>query len=59
MSKEEKLELALLWVIHEQCEYDGKVYARLLIHGDDAFNALGLHDGCSVSEVEKRLFSED
>lgn len=59
MSKEEKLEMALLWVIHEQCEYAGKVYAKLLIHGEEAFNALGLKDGSDIKEIEKRLFKED
>ena len=58
MSKEEKLERALLWIIREQCEYAGKVYAKLLIHGEEAFLALGLEDGCDVSEIEKRLFKE-
>jgi hypothetical protein len=54
-----RLETALLWVIHEQCEYSGKVYAKLLIHGEEAFKALGLEDGCSIEEIEKRLFGED
>ena len=51
-----EIEKALLWVIYEQCVYNGKAYARLLIHGEDAFRALGLSDGCSVAEIEKRLF---
>ena len=55
---EKRLETALLWVIREQCEYAGKVYARLLIHGKEAFDALGLTDGCDIAEIEKRLFSE-
>lgn len=59
MSKEQKLERALLWVIHEQCEYAGKAYAKLLIHGEEAFNALGLEDGCDIKEIEKRLFKEE
>ena len=54
-----KLEKALLWVIHEQCEYSGKAYAKLLIHGKEAFDALGLMDGCDISEIEERLFKED
>ena len=54
----EKLRRALLWVIYEQCVYGGKVYARLLIHGNEAFEALGLDDGCDVSEIESELFSE-
>lgn len=49
-------ERALLWVIYEQCVYAGKAYARLLIHGQEAFAALGLEDGCGVEEIEKRLF---
>ena len=53
MSKAEK---ALLWVIYEQCVYNGRAYARLLIHGSEAFEALGLKDGCEVTEIEKRLF---
>ena len=53
MSKAEK---ALLWVIYEQCVYSGRAYARLLIHGSEAFEALGLKDGCEVAEIEKRLF---
>lgn len=50
------LERALLWVIYEQCVYAGKAYAKLLIHGDEAFKALGIEDGCSEEEIEKRLF---
>jgi len=50
------VERALLWVIYEQCVYNGKAYAKLLIHGTEAFAALGLVDGCDVSEIEKRLF---
>jgi hypothetical protein len=52
------VEKALLWVIYEQCVYAGKVYARLLIHGKEAFAAIGLEDGCDVDEIEKRLFGE-
>ena len=59
MSKEEKLERALLWVIYEQCVYDGTAYAKLLIHGTEAFKAIGLEDGCSVEEIEKRLFGQE
>ena len=59
MSREQRLEKALLWVIHEQCEYSGKAYARLLIHGEEAFDALGLKDECDISEIEERLFKED
>lgn len=59
MSREQRLEKALLWVIHEQCEYSGKAYARLLIHGQEAFDALGLKDECAISEIEERLFKED
>ena len=50
------IEKALLWVIHEQCEYAGRCYAKLLIHGEEAFKAIGLQDGCEISEVERRLF---
>lgn len=53
-----RLEKALLWVIHEQCEYAGKAYAMLLIHGEEAFDALGLKDGCGIKEIERRLFEE-
>ena len=53
-----ELEKALLWVIYEQCVYGEKAYAKLLIHGEDAFKALGLKDGCDVSEIENRLFQE-
>lgn len=59
MSKEEKLERALLWVIYEQCVYDDTAYAKLLIHGQEAFEAVGLEDGCSVKEIEKRLFGQE
>lgn len=55
----EALQKALLWVIYEQCEYAGKAYAKLLIHGEEAFDALGLLDGCSIEEIEKRLFKEE
>lgn len=58
MNKAERLEKALLWVIHEQCEYAGRVYARLLIHGQEAFEALELKDECDISEIENRLFKE-
>ena len=58
MNREKRLEKALLWVIHEQCEYNGKVYARLLIHGKEAFEALGLEDECDLEEIEKELFGE-
>ena len=51
-----KAERALLWVIWEQCVYGGKAYARLLIHGIEAFEAVGLKDGCDASEIEKKLF---
>lgn len=51
-----KAERALLWVIWEQCVYGGKAYARLLIHGTEAFEAVGLKDGCDASEIEKMLF---
>ena len=54
--REKKLETALLWIIYEQCAYNGKLYARLLIHGKEAFDALGIADGCSVEEVEKKIF---
>lgn len=53
------LEKALLWVILEQCEMGGKCYAKLLIHGEEAFSAVGLSDGCSVKDVEAKLFSDD
>ena len=59
MSREEKLERSLLWVIYEQCVYDGTAYAKLLIHGTEAFEAIGLEDGCSVEEIEKRLFGQE
>ena len=52
----EALKRALLWVIYEQCVYGGKAYARLLIHGQEAFAALGLKDGCDVSEIDRMLF---
>ena len=48
-----ELERALLWVVYEQCVYAGKAYARLLIHGEEAFAALGLKDGCDVKEIGK------
>ena len=51
-----ELERALLWVVYEQCVYAGKAYARLLIHGEEAFAALGLKDGCDAKEIEERLF---
>lgn len=56
MSREEKLERALLWIIYEQCVYNGKAYAKLLIHGKKAFDALGLTDECDIKEIEKTLF---
>ena len=59
MDRERKLEKSLLWVIHEQCEYAGKAYAKLLIHGQEAFDALGLKDGCDIKEIENKLFKED
>lgn len=54
--REKKLETALLWIVYEQCVYNGKAYAKLLIHGTEAFAALGLEDGCPVEQIEKRLF---
>lgn len=51
-----KAERALLWVIYEQCVYGNKAYSRLLIHGQEAFEAVGIKDGCDVGEIEKRLF---
>lgn len=57
--KKRRLEKALLWVIHEQCEYAGKAYAKFLIHGEEAFDALGLEDECDIIEIEKRLFKEE
>lgn len=59
MSKSERIEKALLWIIHEQCEYCGKLYAKLLIHGEEAFDVLGLKDGCDIKEIEERLFKEE
>lgn len=59
MSKHEKLEKALLWIVYEQCVYNGEAYARLLIHGQEAFDALGLKDKCPVVEIEKRLFGDE
>lgn len=56
MSKEERLATAMLWIIYEQTVFDGKAYAKLLIHGQEAFEALGLEDGCDASEIEQRLF---
>lgn len=58
MSREQALEKALLWIVYEQCVYAGKAYARLLIHGEEAFAAVGLKDGCDVKEIEERLFNE-
>lgn len=46
----------LLWVIHEQCVYNGRAHANLLTHGAEAFAAVGLKDGCDASEIEKLLF---
>lgn len=59
MSKEKALEKALLWVIYEQCVYGGKAHARLLIHGKEAFTAIGLKDECDAEEIEKRLFENE
>lgn len=59
MSKEEKLVRALLWIIYEQCVYDGKAYAKLMIHGKEAFDAVGLPEVCDVKEIEKMLFVEE
>lgn len=58
-NREKALETALLWVIYEQCVYGGKAYAKLLIHGKEAFESLNLSDGCDVSEIEKRLFNSN
>ena len=58
MNNTEKLKRALLWVIYEQCIYDEKAYAKLLIHGQEAFDALGLQDECNIKEIEKLLFNE-
>lgn len=58
MSREEKLKKALLWIIYEQCTYAGKVYAKFLAHGPEAFEAIGLKDQCDMAEIEKRLFGE-
>lgn len=58
MSREEKLVKALLWIIYEQCVYDGKAYAKLMIHGKEAFEAVGLPEVCDVKEIEKMLFCE-
>lgn len=58
MSREQALEKALLWIVYEQCVYGGKAYAKLLIHGEEAFAAVGLKDGCDVKEIEERLFNE-
>lgn len=49
----------LLWVIHEQCVYNGRAHANLLIHGAEAFAAVGLKDGCDASEVEKLIFGKE
>lgn len=55
----EKLEKALLWVIYEQCVYGDKAYAKLLIHGEEAFDALGLPYECEVREIEDLLFGNE
>lgn len=57
MSREQALEKALLWIVYEQCVYGDKAYAKLLIHGEEAFAAVGLKDGCDVKEIEERLFN--
>lgn len=54
----EKLKRALMWVIYEQCVYGSKAYAKLLIHGKEAFEALGLPEECDISIIEKYLFGE-
>ena len=54
----EKLRKALLWVIYEQCVYGDKAYAKLLIHGEEAFAALGLPEVCDVKVIEDCLFGE-
>lgn len=59
MNREEQLERALLWVIYEQCVYGGKVYAKLLIHGEEAFSAVGLQDECDVKKIEMKLFGDE
>ena len=56
MSREKRLEKALLWIIYEQCTYNGKVYADLLIHGREAFDAVGIQNECDATEIEKKLF---
>lgn len=52
------LENALLWVIYEQCTYGGKAYAKLLIHGEEAFRVLELQDECDEAEIAERLFGK-
>lgn len=54
----DSIESALLWVIYEQCVYGNKAYAKLLIHGQEAFDALNLKDECDMSEIEERLFKK-
>ncbi len=54
----EKLKRALMWVIYEQCVYGDKAYARLLIHGNEAFEALGLPEVCDKKIIEDYLFPE-
>lgn len=51
-----KYEKALLWVIYEQCIYGGKAYAKLLIHGEEAFDLLGIPYVCDEKVIEERLF---
>ena len=54
----EKLRMALMWIIYEQCVYGNTVYAKLLIHGEEAFDALGLPYECDVKVIEDYLFGE-
>ena len=54
----EKLKRALMWIIYEQCVCGNKAYAKLLIHGKDAFDALELPYVCDLKTIEDYLFSE-
>ena len=54
----EELRRALMWVIYEQCVYGDKAYAKLLIHGSEAFKALGLPEECDKAVIEEYLFEK-
>ncbi len=55
MSREKKLEYALLCMVLQYCTYKGHLYHEWMFAGEEAFRVLGITLGTPVSEIERRI----